>query len=711
MTAGDITSAVTYCRICGATCGLVIDVEQRPEGPVAIKVTADEHNPLSRGFTCTKGRHIADIAQAPHRFRETQRRNDAGELEPVAVEQAIGEIAARLNDLIDVHGPDSVAMFTGTQAAFASLTLPAALAWWRTIGSRQKYSSMSVDQVAKWVTEGRMGMWAAGGQRLADADVWMFFGTNPIVSMQGGYFTGFPVHDGLRRIQQEIERGLRLVVVDPRKTELAARAEIHLQIVPGTDATLAAGLLHLLLDGGALDHDFERRWVNGVEELRRGVEAFTPDVVAAVCGIDAGQLVAAAQLFAGGTRGMATAGTGPDMGPDANLAEHLIQAINVVCGRYPRPGDPLASVAVLGSAKGLPGQVITPDRSWERNTSSVTGYGPLHNEYPAVTLPDEILNGGIKALVVIGANPANAVPDTARMAAALSTLELLVTIDPFDSPTARLADFVIAPVTDLERPDTTRAYESLMDRPFAQYTPAVLPAPPGTIDDWEFLLRLGQAMGSTIKIAGRDYAPGDPVPSTDEVLASMAGRGQVSLSEVQRHQHGALFDSIEPATVSEPAADATARFELLADDVAAELAELALGQRPFDPEQVMLAVRRQKHVLNSLGTQIPSLLRRRASPCLAHPDLLARLGLSEGDPITVTTAHGQVDAVIHADETLRLGVITLTHGFGGDGPDGVPSGPDLNSILSATSDLQPISAMPLLTAVPVTLARRPADAR
>ncbi len=91
------------------------------------------------------------------------------------------------------------------------------------MGSNKTFSSMTVDQSAKWVAEGRLGKWAAGMQRFADADVWLLAGTNPLVSMQGGIFTGFPIHDGFRRLQRENQRGLQLIVVDPRVTEVATR--------------------------------------------------------------------------------------------------------------------------------------------------------------------------------------------------------------------------------------------------------------------------------------------------------------------------------------------------------------------------------------------------------------------------------------------------------------------------------------------------------
>jgi anaerobic selenocysteine-containing dehydrogenase len=189
------------------------------------------------------------------------------------------------------------------------------------------------------------------------------------------------------------------------------------------------------------------------------------------------------------------------------------------------------------------------------------------------------------------------------------------------------------------------------------------------------------------------------------VLASFAGRCQVTLEEVRGHAHGAMFPAAETPRAGPPS-DGAGRFDLAPADVVAEIATLAERIGSPREERLLLAVRRQKHVLNSTGTQIPSLLRVRANPCFVHPDDLERLGLADGDKVSVSTAHGSVDAVTSADRSLRPGVVTLTHGFGGPSADGPPSGPSVNAILSATTDLQAISAMPLLSAVPVTLARR-----
>ncbi len=704
------TTAISYCRLCPAACGIELEMD----ADRVVKISGDELHPLTNGFTCTKGRHLADFHTDPSRLRNSQRRLPDGEHEDIAVDTALAEIAARLGDIIAEHGPESIALYTGTSAAMASLTLPFTLAFWRTIGSRRKFSSMSVDQSAKWVTENRLGRWAAGGQRFADADVWMLVGTNPLVSMQGGYFTGFPIHDGIRRLQAEQQRGLQMIVVDPRRTELATRADVHLQIIPGTDAVLFAGIIHVLLAEDLIDREFCDRWVNGVDNLRAAVATFTPDRVATVCGVNEDELIGAARLFGSGRTGMATGGTGPDMGPHANLAEHLIQVTNVLCGRFAREGDQLTGTSVLGSGKPLPAEAVAPNRHWEHGEMGVRGFGLLNNELPSVSLPDEIgrTDGRrIRALIVSGGNPAAAVPGTDTITEALASLDLLVTIDPFMSQTAQVADYVIAPVMHLERPDTTRAYESLVDQPFAQYTSAILEPPPGVIDDWEFFLRLANEMGKTLTVAGREYAPGDEIPSADQVLASFSTRARVPLADVRRQPHGAIFNDVEPVRAAPPRRDAVDRFEMAPSDVLAELRALNESAAPPDPDQILLIVRRAKEVINSTGTQITGLVRERRNPCRLHPDDLARLGLGDGDVVTVASAHGSIQTTVSPDDTLRRGVASMTHGFGGPGPADAPErgGASTNRLLSPTENLQSISGMPLMTAVPVAIASVLAD--
>lgn len=696
-------STVTYCRICPATCGLLLDIE---DGRVT-KVRGDADNPLTQGFTCPKGRKIGDFHAAPDRNRTAQRRNESGQLVPVATEDAIAEIAARLTDLIATYGPDSVSLVTGTQSAMASLTGPFARAWFRTLGSRSMFTPQTIDQSAKWVAEGRMGAWGAGRQRFDESDVWMLVGTNPLITMQGGDITGFPVHNGFRRLQAEQQRGLQLIVVDPRRSETASRADIHLQLIPGSDAFLFAAIIRVILDADLHDKEFCADWVDSIDALREAVSPFTTEMAAAACGVPAEDIERAARTFGAARKGMATTGTGPDMGPVANLAEHLVQCLNVICGRFPREGDRQAYGGVLGAGRPRPAEAIGPNRDWERGPRDRFGYGQMHGESPIGTLPDRILDEGedqVRALIVVGANPASAIPDQLKAARALGSIELLVTLDPFMSETAQLADFVIAPVMQLESPDTTRAYETLIDAPFGQYTPAVLERPEGTIDDWDFFLRLTWAMGKSLQIAGTEYAPGSSPPSTDDVLASFTRRARIPLDEVQSHPHGKMYD-VPLSVVGPPTPGTTARFDVMPADVAAELTAVFDARADREERPFLLVVRRSRETLNSMGPRLPGLPRRGYNPCFVHPEDLAKLGLEPGAVVTIAADHGAVTAVVDADASMRPGVVSMTHAFGGLPGDDDPliRGVNTGRLISLDNELQAISAMPRMSAVPVTI--------
>jgi anaerobic selenocysteine-containing dehydrogenase len=696
-----VTRFVSHCRICSPLCGLLVDVE---DGRVT-QVAGDPAHPLTRGFTCTKGRHLGALHHAPERFLTAQRRGPHG-LEPIATDVAIDEIAVRLRAIAGEHGPDSIALFVGTHSYTASLTYSFAGAWLRAVGSHQRYSTMTIDQSAKWVAETRLGAWGGGRQRFQDSDVWLLAGTNPLVSMQGGDLTGFPVHDGLRHLDAARARGLRLVVIDPRRTETAAHADVHLQIVPGTDVVVFAALLRVILTEGLHDAEFCDRWVDGLDELRAAVDPVTAEVAARVAGVDAQQLVDAARVFGSARRGMAKAGTGPDMGPHANAAEHLLQALNVVCGRYPRAGDRYAGSGVLSGTRALRAQPLAPARPTGRAPLGHTGVAPIMGELPSPALPDEILHPGpgrVRALVVSGGNPAAAFPDQDRIVEALGALDLLVTVDPFPTETAQLAHYVIAPTMSFERPEHTRGYEHFFSEPFAQYSPAILERPGGVIEDWEFFFELSSRMGLLLNIGERVWEPGAPRPTSDELLESFASRAQVPYDEVRAEPHGRIFSAVPPTLVGPPADDVGARFELLAGDVAREVRaalEDCIGGPATRPDRpFLLTVRRSKQAMNSLDAGEPAA--RTPNRCHVHPDDLATLGVRDGDRVLVTSDHGAITTAVAADPTLRPGVVSIAHAHE----------PNPGRLLSLVEHRQAISLMPWMTAVPVTITAAREDPR
>jgi anaerobic selenocysteine-containing dehydrogenase len=258
----------------------------------------------------------------------------------------------------------------------------------------------------------------------------------------------------------------------------------------------------------------------------------------------------------------------------------------------------------------------------------------------------------------------------------------------------------------LERSDNTRGFEHIFSEPFAQHTGPILERPGDVIEDWEFFFELASRMGLLLNIGTRVWEPGSERPTSEELLESFAQRAQVPYDAVRAEPHGAEFD-VSPIIVGPPAPDATARFELLADDVAEELqsalealvrAHAAPVERPF-----LLVVRRSKNVMNSLGRRVP--IGSPYNPCFVHSDDLAALGATDGDVLVLTSDHGTISVVAAADPTLRRGVLSITHCYGGlPGEDDDPRqyGANPARLLSLTEHRQPISQMPWMSAVPVS---------
>ncbi len=691
----------SFCRLCASSCGVLLDIE---DGRIT-RVLGDAHHPISGGYTCPKGRRGGDLVHGHDRLTSSMRRTATGTHEQISATQAVTEIAERLQAIVDRHGSEAVALYMGTQQNFSALTPVMARSWFRGTGSHKLFSTMTIDQSAKWVVAERMGSYLGGRQRFEDADVWLLAGTNPIVSANGGDGDGAVVHNPSVALRSAQARGLQLIVVDPRRTETAALADVHLSPRPGTDAVLFAGLLHVVLTENLHDLDFCRRYTADLSALTDAVSAVTPTVVQRICGVPADQVDHAARLFATARRGMATSGTGLCMGPHSNLAEHLVAALNVVCGRYLREGEQADDRSVLTRRVPARAEVDPPARAYEHGYQSrVGGVRAIRGELPSGILADEILEPGpdrVRALIVSGGNPAAALPDRKKTLRALRSLDLLVCVDPRMSSTARLADYVIAPTTMYERADHTAIMEPFFPQPFAQFTPALVSPPPGVVDDWRFFLDLATACGQPVKFAGRILDPAAPLTS-EQLLAMTAERGRVDFADVVASPHGYAAGP-SGAVVGAATAEAMRnRLVLMPDDVRAELHEALVESAAADDFPMRLTVRRIREAVNSTGTRVPGLVPGGTNPVAVHPDDLAALGIGDGQEVTVRSASGRLCAKARADRTLARGTASMTHCFDSTDIAGA-HGVNVNALTSNAAGVQTINAMPTLTAVPVAI--------
>jgi anaerobic selenocysteine-containing dehydrogenase len=721
----------SYCRFCPNGCPILVEVD--PADGRAVSVTGDDSNDVYQGYTCVKGRALPEQHNHPERLLHSQRRRPDGTYEPISSTEVMDEIAARLREIIDQHGPQSVAFYFGTMVIGSQLIVNSVMAFVAALGTPFMFNPNTIDQPGKDLAKALHGNWSSTHD-FGDPEVLVFIGTNPMASYLGGFPYGHPG----KWLQRWTQKGCKLIVIDPRRTDIAKRADLFLQPRPGEDAAILAALLKVVIDEELYDLEFVEDNVDGVEALRDVVAPFTPEYVAERAGVDADDLVATARLLATAGSGFVFAGTGPNMSGPGTLVEYLIRNLNTMCGRWSRAGDVVRAPGVLVPPAMTKAQPIAPWKAYDLmgplpGTDRFAGVAGL----PMVTLTESILSDAeprIRALVSLNGNPAAAIPDQIKVVEALEALELLVQVDIKMSATAQLADYVVAPTMQLEVPACSSMNDGLSRSfvgignggPWGHYTKAVATPPPGSdvVEEWEFLYGLAQRLGLELSFAhlGTDLPP-TPIdmvvkPTTDELLDIITAGSRVPLDEVKEHPHGAMFP--EPTVVVEPKdPDCTARFDVANVEMMRDLAEIA-RQPAHEPDPVLpdgtpldlrLVSRRIQQAINSSGRSLKGLRKRPYNPAFLHPDDMARLGLQAEDLVEIRSARAAVVGIAQPDDTVRPGVLSMTHGFG-DLPgrdDARRKGASTSRLLRLDEGLQPYTSQPRMSNVPVAVRRLDAE--
>lgn len=702
----------SFCRICHAACP--IDVEVR-DGKV-VKISGVDDDPIFRGYTCIKGRQLPDQFNHPGRIVNALRRTASGTFETVPSNEALDEVAERLRQIIDEHGPRAIASYTGTGGYQNAPSHPVAMAFHRALGSISYYTSVTIDQPMKATAGMRMGMWEAGPDNFKDAEVFLAIGLNPMVSSFSPY-GGLQGTDPFATLRERKAEGMKLIVVDPRRTELAAQADIHLQVKPGEDPTLLAALLNVILSEGLHDIDFCEQWVEDghLDALRLAVEPFTPSFAADRCGVAADDIVAAARMFGGAKRGISGSGTGPSMAPRPSLMEHLSLCLNVVCNRFMREGETIHASGFLQPLTPKRAQVLGPLGDPKGPESRFRGLRGYNGEMPCTTLAQEITTPGpeqVRALIVNGGNPVAAWPDQPKTLAAMESLELLVVLDHRMSQTAEFADVVFGPRLSLERADVPPFMDRWFREPYACYTPAVVEPVGDQLNDWEVYWELAERLGLTLQLAGGPMPHGER-PTDDEVLDLIYAKSRVPLDEIRANTGKVLWEHALTVQPADPAA--AGRFRVGLADHMEELAEIAVQADSaemiagFDPgvHRFRLISRRLKSHLNSLGGELPGLQRKTPTNyAYMHPSDMASLGVADDGLVRIASPYASLIGVAKAAPDVRQGVVSMAHSWGSsNGSDekvrdiGAPT----NRLIDVENAFCRVTGQAIQSAIPVSV--------
>ena len=712
-----LETKTSTCRMCLAYCPIEVTVEDGR----AVKVEGNRRAPLYGGFTCPKGRSLPLLHAKPGRLKHSLKRHPDGNYRPIPVDVAIEEIAERLQAIVAEHGPRAVSSFIGSPSNEQSASSPMIGALLRAIGSPMTFSIATLDQPGLIVADAQHGGWSGGRMRPETLDAFLLIGGNPIVSKQYfGYNPG-------QRLKELERRGMQLIVIDPRTTETARRAAIHLKAIPGEDASILAGLIHLLITRGGVDAAFLAENAVGMRGLAEAVAPFTPDYVAARAGIEAKDLIAAADILSRAKAGDTGPGTGMAFASRGTLTSYLVLCIQTLRGWWAREGQECINPAVLGPTVEPRAQPIAPKPAMLGEQMRVRGLQASVAGLPGGAFAEEVLTPGegqVRACFMLIGGALN-LPQAPLVEKALNSLDLLVTHDVEFSPTARIADYVIATKLQLELPNITLQGEVARKVhhgygwpvPYAAYQPAVIEPPAGfdVIDVWRVYYRIAQRLGLQLSIGARGAPALVPMdmarePSTEQVLEMLCAHSAVPLAEVARHPDGHVFEEARSwVGPRDPAC--TDRLRLDDPAMMAELRQVreedpVTRRGTSDEFPFQLVARRVQNTTNAWVRVEPPLPGAETNPAYMHPDDLAQVGAASGDLVELRSRWGQIEVVAQEDGTLRRGVVAITHGFGGtlsDPADPRRRGANVNRLTSTDYDADMWTGMPRLGAIPIAV--------
>lgn len=715
------------CHLCEAMCGVVIE----HEGGQILSIKGDKDDPLSRGHICPKAVALKDLHEDPDRLRRPVKRVGSDWVE-ISWEEAYSTVARELKRIRQEQGRDAVGIYLGNPTVHtpASLLVPGFI---HALAPKQVFSATSVDQLPTMLANLQL----FGHQLLFPVpdldrcDFLLIVGGNPAASNGSLMSAG----DVMGRIKGIRERGGRVVVVDPRRTETAEKADEHVFVRPGTDFFLLAAMAQVILSEGLARLGHLDAVVDGLDELGALLQPFTPDAVSAHTGVEAGRIRALARDFAAAKRAASYGRVGACTQEFGGLTTWLLHVLNIITANLDHEGgmmfaNPPLDLLGLGS-KGNYGR----QRSRVRNLPSFSG------ELPVSVMAEEILTPGqgqIRALVTHAGNPVLSTPNGRQLDEALGSLEFMVSIDIYINETTRHANIILPPTSALERSHMEVALSQLMVRNGAKWSPALFEAPEDSQHDWQILWELTGRLNATEGMQGMlnkgvnaavaklgfdraldlllrmgPYGRLNPVMDkkaspVQKILGVVRGEKGLSLNVLKESPHGIDLGPLTPI-FPEKIATKNRRIPLVPDiyrdDLPRALSLLQAGQAP----EFLLIGRRHVRSNNSWMHNSHRLVKGK-SRCTAmlHPQDASRLQLSDGDAVQVRSRVGEIELPVQITEDIMPGVVSIPHGFG-HGREGVrlrtaqqAAGVSLNDI---TDDqfIDALTGMPVLNGVRVSV--------
>jgi anaerobic selenocysteine-containing dehydrogenase len=702
-------------------CGVVIE---HADGQI-LSIKGDKDDPFSQGHICPKAVALKDLQEDPDRIRRPIKRVGQEWVE-ISWDEAFTEIEQQLKRIRKAHGDDAVGVYVGNPTAHntgAMLMLGPFLA---SLNTRNRFSATSVDQLANMLANLKM----FGHQALFPipdldrTDFLLMLGANPAAS-NGSLMSAGNV---MKRITGIRERGGRVLVIDPRRTESAEKIGEHWFIRPGTDVFLLAAMVNVLFAERLTDLRHLQGMTDGVETLRQALADFTPEAVADITGIAAQDMRTLVRDFATAGRAVCYGRIGTSVQEFGGLSTWLIYCINILTGNLDREGGAMFTHPAIDIV-GLSAGIAALRGSYDTYRSRVRDLPEFGGELPVAALAEEIWmpgEGQIRALITHAGNPVLSTPNGRQVEQALASLDFMVAIDIYLNETTRHASIILPPTGPLEHGHYDIALNAVAVRNVARYSPPLYNPPHDSRHDWQILLELivrlnsrntferglwrglqvivermgleglldwlismgpkGYRLGvlsradhllNEFLLSGKLYQGAKKVlsgwvdkrvglQSLLEATALFSHQQQgLNLKKLKAHPHGMDLGALQPSFPARLCTDGK-RIALTPPEYLADLARARQRlSEGLDPESLLLIGRRHVRSNNSWLHNSHRLVKgKNRCTVMLHPDDAERLGIENGAAVRVASGVGVIELPAELTSDIMPGVVSVPHGFG-----------------------------------------------
>lgn len=696
----------TFCRICEPLCPIVATVDDA--GKIT-KLEPDRDHPVSGGFACHKGLNFLQVHEDPdrvnHPIRRTNPRSELpGNYERVGWDDALSDIGQRLRAVRDEHGPDAIGVYFGNPVSLNSNAFPLAASLAGQIGTKRAFNAGTQDTsnkpAAVEAVFGALNLFPIPD--FAHTQYLLCFGGNPKVS----HWTYTSIHRPMSVLQDIVSRGGKVRFINPRRIESATEATGDVTLIrPDTDVYLMAALLNELDRTGRFDEAHIAKHGRNLDGLRAFIADYPPERVADVTGIDAETIRMIAREYADAPAASVYMATGVNQGRQGTLAYWLLMMLSFVTGNLGRVGGDYYARGFNLNARGIRPQPAEQVETDAGPISVVGGSLPGYALGPLIAQE----NNPVRALIVLSGNPLLSMPGEAALRAALPKLDLMVHIDLYRNATGEYADYILPAADWLERPECNLSANAMQPRPFIQSVDAVVPPRHERRDDWWIISRLQQELGLP---SGLDADEPDMLArsrkilsriglSIEEVRAAPAQSALLPQPERDSFYENVVFHEDKKVDCC-PAAF---------DDALVRCARIFSELESEEDGVFKLISLRTNYMHNSNLANMPALKRgaHALNPLHMHPDDAARLGLADGETAEISNPYGRVASPIALDQSLRPGVVAMSHGYGHAAAPGIrrahaAPGVNVNQLMpTGPSSHEPLSNMAHLTGVGVSI--------